>query len=183
MQAIFHFKMFSNLALSNPLCEPNVFVTKYSPWFSSKDQGSLQVLVMAYSDKSQQLSTLNPRYAFSFLSSAFTAFIHLLITYLQISLFYLPNRCLLWWDIPKHELETTMVISLVEAGGLPPIPPWSTWNAGEWLAGELFHIVTSIGKEKARDWWAKTWSKAICYLPPLREGCLACCGKSQAERR
>lgn len=46
MQAIFHFKMFSNLAQNNPLCEPNVFVTKYSSWFFPKDRDSLQVLVM-----------------------------------------------------------------------------------------------------------------------------------------
>lgn len=37
-------------------------------------------------------------------------------------------------------------------------------------------------KRECKRMMSKSWSKAICYLLPLREGCLAWCGKSQGLR-
>lgn len=73
--------------------------------------------------------------------------LHTSADYLFVNLsFYLPNRCVQWWEMPKHTLEAMMVICLAEADGLPRIPPWNQQNARKWLAGERFHIVRSIGE-------------------------------------
>lgn len=91
--------------------------------------------------------------------------LHTSADYIFVNLsFYLPNRCMLWWEMPKHTLEAMMVISLAEADGLPRISPWNQRNARKWLAGELFHIVRSIGKKAAREWWEKTGRMANASL-------------------
>ena len=99
--------------------------------------------------KPAYLSTLSPKkiWICFLLSLLCLNSLHTSADYIFVNLsFYLPNRCMLWWEILKHTLGAMMVISLAEADGLPPISPWNQWNARKWLAGELFHIVRSFGK-------------------------------------
>lgn len=99
--------------------------------------------------KPAYLSTLSPKkiWICFLLSLLCLNSLHTSADYIFVNLsFYLPNRCMRWWEILKHTLGAMMVISLAKADGLPPISPWNQWNARKWLAGELFHIVRSFGK-------------------------------------
>lgn len=121
--------------------------------------------------KPAYLSTLAPKKMWICFLLSLLCFnsLHTSADYIFVNLsFYLPNRCMLWWEMPKHTLEAMMVISLAEADGLPRISPWNQWNARKWLAGELFHVVRSIGKrlqendeKKPGEWQMLHWSNLL----------------------
>lgn len=89
--------------------------------------------------------------------------LHTSADYIFVNLsFYLPNRCALWWEMPKHTLEAMMVISLAEADGLPRIDHsladtlsfWYRYNClhpGPWLSGYLTNRKVVISPAVYRD--------------------------------
>lgn len=121
--------------------------------------------------KPAYLSTLTPKKMWICFLLSLLCFdsLHTSADYIFVNLsFYLPNRCMLWWEMPKHTLEAMMVISLAEADGLPRISPWNQWNArNDWLgssptlSGALEKRLQENDEKKPGEWQMLHWSNLL----------------------